>query len=65
MMAAFETLEGSRPDVAEVYSPPRVARETVNMYMKPGFALDLSVTGPNGKALDFRRKDHRDRARAL
>ena len=51
-----------RPDVSEVYSPPRITAEAAKMGMKPGFSLDLTVTRSDGEAWDFTRKRHRDEA---
>lgn len=43
-----------RPDVAEVYSPPRVAALAERFGLMPGFSLDLSVLDPDdGLPWDF------------
>ena len=36
-----------QPDVAEVYSPPRVANLAHHSNLMPGFALDISVLDPD------------------
>ena len=63
LMAVHEALEGRRPDVAEVYSPPRITAEAKRMHLRPGFALDFTVFDEFGERWDFRRTDHRQRAR--
>ena len=56
-------LEGDRPDVAEIYSPPRVTKEAGRMNLRPGFALDLTVPNEAGEMWDFTRQDMRQEAR--
>ena len=59
----LEALEGRRPDVADVYSPPHITANAKRMHLHPGFALDLTVFDEFGEKLDFRRADPRQRAR--
>jgi hypothetical protein len=53
-----------RPDVAEVYSPPRVTKVAAEFGLVPGWSLDLTTVDRHGVAWDFtrasRRKDARD-----
>ena len=52
-----------RPDVAEVYSPPRVAALAERFGLVPGFSLDLSVLDPNdGLPWDLNSKAKRKKA---
>ena len=54
-----------RPDVAEAYSPPRVAQEAMHMGLRPGFVLDLSVMRESGEPWDFTNECMRDEARRM
>ena len=38
-----------KPDIAEVYLPPRIAVEAERQGLKPGFSLDLTVRRKDGK----------------
>ena len=64
-MTVHEALEGRRPDVAEIYSRPRVTAMAKKMHLQPGFALDLTLADEYGEPCDFRRLDHRQRARDM
>ena len=44
-------------DVAEIYSPPRVALEAEKFGLKPGWSMDLTTVW------DFRLKEDREKAR--
>ena len=37
------TQPSAAPDVAEVYSPPRVTKEAIKYQLKPGEAIDLTM----------------------
>ena len=65
LMHTHETLEGLRPDVTDIYSRPRVTKEAWKLYLRPGFALDLTVQNEQGEYWDFLREDHRRRAREM
>ena len=56
------TFRASKPDVSEVYSPPRIVAEAARQGLKPGFSLDLTVQREDGDQWDFSRKRHRDEA---
>ena len=45
-----------KPDIAEIYSPPRITEEANKRGLKGGFALDLTVRRKDGKAWFFRRE---------
>ncbi len=52
-----------RIDVAEVYSPPRVADVASKMGMKGGWPLDLTGLDPaDGQPWDFTKEEERRRA---
>ena len=52
------------PDVAEIYSPPRVTKHAPRLGLLPGFALDLTEVGPtDGKPWDFCDPIKRERER--
>ena len=38
-----------KPDISEVYSPPRIAEEAAKVGLRQGFALDLTVVGKHGE----------------
>ena len=52
----FAKLVEQAPDIAEVYSPPRVSEEGIRWGLKPGEAMDLTT------GWDFRSRAQRDRA---
>ena len=54
-----------KPDIAEVYSPPRITTEAAKAGLSAGFALDLTVRRPDGKHWDFSIKSMRDDATKL
>ena len=65
---AMETMRSclqSQYDLAEIYSPPRVAKEANGMSMKGGFSLDFSAPHPDGYIWDFSRHDCRQKAFAF
>ena len=49
-----------QPDVAEVYSPPRIVPEGTKNCLKPVFSLDLTVNRPDGNPWTSSIKRHRD-----
>ena len=49
-------------DVAEVYSPPRVAAMARKMGLRAGWSLDLTTCDTDGKAWGFNSKEMRNRA---
>ena len=49
-----------RPDVCEVYSPPRIVEEATKLGLRPGFSLDLTVNRDDGTPWDFNIRRHRD-----
>ena len=51
-----------KPDIAEVYSPPRISEEASKRGRKGGFALDLTVRRKDGKAWEFSKRSMRDEA---
>ena len=57
-----------KPDIAEVYSPPRVTASAAKYNLQPGWSLDLTTVDKNGVPWDFskgsRRRDGRDRLEA-
>ena len=54
------------PDVAEIYSPPRVTNIADKIGLTPGFAFDLTTVDPtDGKAWDFNDPVKRERERAI
>lgn len=52
-------------DVAEVYSPPKVAQMAREMGLKGGWSLDITTTDTDGQAWDFNRAEMRNRAARL
>ena len=52
----------AKPDVAEVYSPPRITEAAKKGGLKDGFALDLTVRREDGKVWNFSSKKMRDEA---
>jgi len=52
-----------RPDVAEMYSAPRVTAEAKDMGLRPGFAMDLTTVDEEGNPWDFSIKAQRQKAR--
>ena len=53
-------------DVAEVYSPPRMARMAAAMKMKAGWSLDLTTVDPDdGQPWDFSIPEKRAKVRAM
>ena len=71
LKGAIKMFEVVGPDVAEIYSVPRIAQEAaVRKYgdidLKPGWSLDLTREDPlTGKAWDLSRHDVRERVRKL
>ena len=49
-------------DVAEIYSPPRVAARAQAFGLRPGWSLDLTTQDNDGKPWDFSRREMRERA---
>ena len=49
-------------DVAEVYSPPRVAQVAREMGLRGGWSLDLTTNDSDGKPCDFNKSEKRNRA---
>ena len=49
-------------DVAEIYSPPRVAKMATQLGMRAGWSLDLATHDRDGQAWEFRKKEMRNRA---
>ena len=39
---------GDLPSVAEVYSPPRVAAQSMTIGLRPGFSIDTGTLKPDG-----------------
>ena len=52
----------SKIDVAEVYSPPRVASMARKMALSQGWSLDLTTEDTDGRAWDFNHLEMRNRA---
>ena len=52
-------------DIAEVYSPPRVAEVARERGMREGFSLDLTTVDENGEAWDFSNPKMKAKARQL
>ena len=50
---------GISNDLTEMYSPWRVNEVIKELKMRPGFSLDLTVPGPDGKAWDFSKPSDR------
>ena len=50
---------GNSYDLAEVYSPPRIAVEARRMKMRGGFSLDFTTPEPDGYIWDFSNVDCR------
>ena len=42
-----------RGDVAEVFSPPRIASQAQSVGLRPGFSIDLGTRKPNGERWDL------------
>ena len=51
-----------KPDIVEIYSPPRITEEAKKAGLKDGFALDLTLHRSDGRAWDFSIKKMRDEA---
>ena len=49
-------------DVAEIYSPPRIAARAKNRGLKGGWGLDLTTKDERGRAWDFSKKEVRQKA---
>ena len=49
-------------DVAEFYSPPRIASMAAKMGLRAGWSLDISTHGKDGRAWDFNIPEMRNRA---
>lgn len=56
----FKTLIG-KMEVAEVYSPPRVAEMARNMGFKAGWSLDINICDSDGEPWDFNKVEMRNR----
>ena len=71
MRGALRMYETKGPDVAELYSQPRIAQEAslrqyLNIELTPGWSLDLTRDDPlTNKAWDLSRHDVRQRVRDL
>ena len=71
LKTAPEMFRRANSDVAEVFSPPRIAQEAgLRSYggrvLRPGWSLDLTVRDPeSGHAWDFSKEEMRQRARQL
>ena len=52
-------------DVAEFYSPPRVATMASRMGLRVGWSLDLTTKDTDGRAWDFNVPEMRNRAARL
>ena len=61
-METIRSMLGCSQDLAEVYSPPRIASEANRMGMKGGFSLDFTTPEPDGYVWDFERHECRKRA---
>ena len=64
-MEAFRQLWKIDRDLTEIYSPARVNTLLKKMRMIPGYSLDLTTPGPNGRYLDFSRAADRTKLRRL
>ena len=53
---------GSKNDLSEVYSPPRVTEEASKSGMVAGFSLDLTVPDSEGRLWDFSERSCRQKA---
>merc|ERR1739836_291480 len=51
-----------RMDVAEIYSPPRVAEMAARLELQAGWSLDLTTTDEEGIPWDFNKEDRRKAA---
>ena len=58
----FRKVNVEKPDISEVYSPPRITKEADKRGLKGGFALDLTVRRKDGKMWDFSKRIMRDEA---
>ena len=57
---------GSKMQVAEVYSPPRITQIAEKIGLNPWWSLDLTVDDPeDGQPWDFAQADKRERTRQL
>ena len=54
-----------RPEVAEVYSPPRIAAQGESQGMKGGWSLDLTTVNDAGERWDFNDPKKRAQAKKL
>eukprot|EP00974_Lingulodinium_polyedra_P068339 6617730-Lingulodinium_polyedra.AAC.1 len=54
-----------RPDISEVYSPPRVTAMARAMGMRDGWALDLRTVDEEGRRWDFTKRERRMEALQL
>ena len=59
---AMMQLVAEEIDVAEIYSPPRVAKRAEELGLKAGWSLDLINHDSDGRAWDFSKPDMRARA---
>ena len=64
-METIRSMLGCGQDLAEVYSPPRIASEASRMGMKSGFSLDFTTPEPDGYVWDFEKHECRKRALKL
>ena len=55
----------SNPEIAEIFSVPRITRVAREMGASGGFALDLRTTDNQGRRWDFDEADARRRAMEL
>ena len=65
VMEQVRSMLGCSYDLAEVYSPPRVAKKATDLGMKGGFSLDFSHPDPNGYIWDFDQHECRKKAMQL
>ena len=59
---ANKDVEQTRVDVAEIYSPPRMATMAAKLGFSPGFSLDLTITNDAGEPWDLSNKKTQDDA---
>ena len=56
---------GRRPDISEIYSPPRLTAVASRHGLQPGWSLDLTTRDQRGEAWDFSKTSRRQDAREL
>ena len=71
MKDAAKWFRQSGPDIAEIYSPPRIVQEAglrryAGVRLRPGWSLDLTTNDPEtGEPWDLSRKDKQDKVRRM